>query len=102
MGFGRNGHPYSFHYGLPVDPAGQLPDGRAFREVREFKHLLATDEVQLARSLVRQLTLYATGAPVRFSDRMEIEKILQRAAREQYGVGSLVHELIQSDLFRNK
>ena len=54
---------------LPVDSAGELPDGRPFKDVRELKKLLAQDEVPIARNLVRQLTVYATGAPVRFSDR---------------------------------
>jgi hypothetical protein len=48
------------------------------------------------------LTVYATGAPVRFADREQIEGILERAASSHYGVRSLIHELAQSDLFRNK
>ncbi len=102
LGFGRNGHPFSFHQALPVDPAGQLPDGRAFQGIRDFKRLLAAEEVRLARSLAKQLTVFATGAPVRFSDRGQIEAILQRTNSTHYGIGSIVHELIQSDLFRNK
>ena len=102
QGFGRNGHPFGFHQALPVDPAGELPDGRAFRDIREFKRLLVADQIQLARNLARQLTVYATGTPVRFSDRAEIEAILSRTAAGDHGVGSLVHALIQSDLFRHK
>ncbi|MBV9693996.1 MAG: DUF1585 domain-containing protein, partial [Alphaproteobacteria bacterium] len=87
---------------LPVDSAGTLPDGRPFRDVRELKKLLVQDEVPIARNLVRQLTIFATGAPVRFSDRAEIEKVLEAAKANQYGVRSLVHAIVQSDLFRNK
>jgi hypothetical protein len=39
---------------------------------------------------------------VRFSDRAEIERILARAADRQYGVRSIVMEIIRSDLFQNK
>jgi hypothetical protein len=39
---------------------------------------------------------------VRFSDRAPIEKILHRASASQYGVRTLIHELIQSDLFLQK
>ncbi|MGZ8938931.1 MAG: DUF1585 domain-containing protein [Limisphaerales bacterium] len=46
--------------------------------------------------------MYATGAPIRFADRPEIEAILERAASSHYGVRSLIHELIQSDLFLKK
>jgi hypothetical protein len=101
-GHGMNGQAFQFHDALPVDSAGELPDGRPFQDVRDFKKLLAEDEVPIARNLVRQLTVFATGAPVRFSDREEIEKILAASKARQYGVRSLVHAIVQSELFRNK
>jgi hypothetical protein len=101
-GHGVNGQAFAFHYALPVDSAGELPDGRPFHDVRGLKKLLVEDEVPIARNLVRQLTIFATGAPVRFSDRDEIEKILTASKAHQYGVRSLVHAVVQSELFRNK
>jgi hypothetical protein len=101
-GQGMNGQAFAFHYALPVDSAGELPDGRKFKDVRELKKLLVQDEVPIARNLVRQLTVSATGAPVRFSDRDEVEKILAAAKGSRYGVRSLVHAVVQSELFRNK
>ena len=97
-----NGQAFQFHYALPVDSAGELPDGRPFKDVRELKRLLAEDEVPIARNLARQLTVFATGAPVRFSDREEVEKILAGAKATRYGVRSLVRAVVQSELFRNK
>ena len=76
--------------------------GRSFRDVREFKRLLLEDERQLARNLTRQLVVYATGAPVRFGDRAEIERILDRIGPGGHGVRSTVHEIVQSSLFLNK
>ncbi len=101
-GFGKNGWPFVFHYALPVDSSGQLADGRSFKDIRDFKRLLLADETQIARNLARQLAVYATGAPVRFSDRAQIERIIEGAKAQQYGVRSLVDRLIQSDLFLNK
>jgi hypothetical protein len=101
-GHGMNGQAFQFHLALPVDSAGELPDGRSFKDVRELKKLLARDEVPIARNLVRQLTVFATGAPVRFSDRDEVEKILAAAKANEYGVRSVVHAIVQSELFRNK
>ena len=101
-GHGMNGQAFQFHHALPVDSAGELPDGRPFKDIRQFKKLLAEDEVPVARNLVRQLTVFATGAPVRFSDRDEVERILAAAKADKYGVRSLVHAVVQSDLFRNK
>jgi mono/diheme cytochrome c family protein len=101
-GLAKSGQKFAFHYALPVDSSGELPDGRKFQNVREFKQLLLADEKQLARNLARQLVVYATGAPVRFADRGEIEQLLARASSSHYGVRSLVHEIVQSELFRNK
>ena len=101
-GIGFGGQKFAFSYALPVDCSGELPDGRAFADVRELKRLLLTDERAIARNLVRQLVVYATGAPVRFSDRPAVEKILDRAAASGYGVRSLIHAIVQSDLFLSK
>jgi hypothetical protein len=70
--------------------------------VRDLKSLLLKDEAQLARNLVRQLLVFSTGASERFSDRVAVEKIVQATKSRQYGVRSIVHQLIQSDLFLNK
>ena len=101
-GFGLNGQAFAFHYGLPVDSAGELPDGRAFQNIREFKRLIANDELSIARNLANQLVTFATGAPVRFTDRGELEQILQRASKHHYGVRTLVEEIVHSDLFQTK
>ncbi len=101
-GLGHGGQKLEFYYSLPVDPTGELPDGRPFSDIRDLKRLLLADEPQLARNLAKQLAVYATGAPVRFSDHAPIEAILQRARASQYGVRTLIHELVQSDLFLNK
>ena len=101
-GIGHNGFPFEFNYALPVDATGQLPDGRAFRDVVEFKRLLLQDETAIARNLARQLTVFATGTPVRFSDRPALENILHIARPDGYGVRSLIYALIASDLFLNQ
>jgi hypothetical protein len=101
-GFGKNGWPFAWQYAMPVDSSGQLNDGRSFKDVREFKALLLKDETQIARNLARQLSVYATGSPVRFSDRSRIEQIIKQTSSGGFGVRSIVHALIQSDLFLSK
>ncbi|WP_435020925.1 DUF1592 domain-containing protein [Tundrisphaera sp. TA3] len=101
-GRGKNGQPFAFRDASPVEAGGVLPDGRSFRDIRELKQKLADDEEQLARNLAGQFVVYATGTPVGFADRPEVERILARARDKGYGVRSLIHEIIQADLFRNK
>jgi hypothetical protein len=101
-GLAKSGQKFAFHYAQPVDATGTLPDGRQFKDVRELKQLLLADERQLARNLTRQLAVYATGAPIHFADRQEIEKILDLANSTQYGVRNLIVELVQTELFLKK
>jgi len=101
-GIGKNGQKFAFRYIQPVDASGSLPDGQKFHDVRELKRLLLKDERQIARNLTNQLIVFATGAPVQFSDRPKVEAILDRAATKGYGVKSLIHLLIESEMFRNK
>jgi Protein of unknown function (DUF1592)/Protein of unknown function (DUF1588)/Protein of unknown function (DUF1585)/Protein of unknown function (DUF1587)/Protein of unknown function (DUF1595)/Planctomycete cytochrome C len=101
-GIGHNGLSFHFHLGPEVDSSGELPDGRKFRNVRELKELLAQDPEQLARNMVQQLIIYATGAPIQYSDRPQVEKILAEARPVGYGLRTLVREIVQSDLFLNK
>ena len=101
-GIGMNGQAFQFHYGLPVDCAGNLAGEVGFRDIKELKQLLLRDERSVARNLAVQLTLYATGAPISFSDHESIERILDQTSYGNYGVRSIIHAIVQSELFLNK
>jgi len=101
VGIGKNGQKYAFHNALPIETYGEL-DGKKFKDIREFKKIVAADERQLARNIFGQLAVFATGAPVGFSDRPKVEAVLDQAKEGHYGVRDLVHGLVSSDLFLNK
>ena len=101
-GIGKNGHIFKFKLAQPVDCRGTLADGRAFADINELKRILVGDERQLARNFTNRLVVYATGATIGFSDRAEIERILDRAQSAKYGVRTLIHQIVQSKLFREK
>jgi len=98
-GIDRAGHSYSYTLATPVDSAGKLLDGRTFTNINDLKTLIAADPRQLARNLLHQFTIYATGTPVRFSDRPEIESLLNTCAKDNYPIRDLLHALIQSRIF---
>lgn len=102
QGIGKNGHTFTFRLSQPVDASGELATGAKFRDVTDLKKLLAANDRQLARNMVRQWITYATGAPTGFADRAEVERILDAAQRDHYGLRTLLHEIIQSPLFRRK
>jgi len=89
----------SFKLGPNVESQGELADGRAFENIRQYQELLATDSNGLLRNLAHQLTIYATGRAVRFSDRAAIGNIVRRTQSQGGGVRTLLHELVGSPLF---
>jgi hypothetical protein len=101
-GIDRAGHDFTYTLTEPVDAAGQLPDGRPFRSIHDLKTILASNPRQLARNLLHQLTLYATGTPVRFADRAELESILDACTPTDYRVRDLLQALVQSPIFRGQ
>ncbi|MDI1315082.1 DUF1592 domain-containing protein [Prosthecobacter sp.] len=98
-GVDRAGHSFSYTVASPVDSAGKLMDGRNFKNVSDLKTLIAADARQLARNLLHQFTIYSTGTPVRFSDRPEIETMLDACAKDGYRVRDLLLALVQSKIF---
>ena len=88
--------------GLPVDCSGKTPDGRAFAGIAELRQMLAKNPEQLARGVTRHLVTYATGTPPTRIDEPAIEAIVKNAAPGDYGLRSLVHAVVQSELFRSK
>lgn len=101
-GIGHNGNYFHFSLGPNVDSSGELPDGRKFQDIRQLKACLASEPDQLARNLAQQLIVYATGAPIRFSDRPIVAKMITDNRKNNYGIRDLVHEIVQSDIFLNK
>ena len=101
-GFGKNGQPFAFRQGPPVDASGNLANGKKFASIYELKKLLVEDQRTIAKNLLQQLVVYATGAPMRFSDRIEVDRILDRLAKDDFRVKSMITEIVTSDLFLYK
>jgi hypothetical protein len=88
--------------GPNVDPTGEMADGRKFRNIDEFKTLLLTEKDQVARSLATKLATYATGGAADAADRAEIDAVISRVREKNYGLRTLIHEIVESRLFREK
>lgn len=97
-----NGRRMPYLKGKKVDPADVTADGEPFKNIDEFKQLLLRDKPRLARALATKLIAYATGRAPQPSDREAVEAIVAKAGAKNFGLRTLVHELVQSDLFRNK
>jgi hypothetical protein len=101
-GLGRSGNEFVHYIGTKVDSSGRMYKGEAFDGINEFKKLLLQDKEVIARNLLHQLIVYATGAPVAFSDRDEVTAILNQTKSSDYGVRSIIYAIVESPLFLRK
>jgi mono/diheme cytochrome c family protein len=91
-----------FKLGPKVDPSGELPDGRTFKDIRELQSQLAADRRMLLKNLAEKFLVYATGREIAFRDRDAIHAIVSTVDKKGGGVRTLLHEVIQSPLFQTR
>ena len=91
-----------YYRGPDVEIGGVTPDGKAFKNIDEYKKILLEDKDQLARNLVEKVLIYATGAEIQFADREVVEQIVATLRRRDYGFRTLIHEVVQSRAFLHK
>ncbi len=101
--FGGFTVPLPYTEGPPVDPSGVTPGGDAFAGIERYKELMLRNDLeQVARNLASQLLVFTTGAEIEFADRDALETIVARLGDDGYPIRSMIHEVVQSDLFRSR
>ncbi len=88
--------------GLAVDASFAMPDGKPFKNLRQFKKIVLKDEEKLAINVAEKLMTYGTGATIQFSDRDDIDVCVAKTAGNNYGLKSLLKEVVASELFSSK
>ena len=89
--------------GPEVDASGVTPEGHAFSGIAEYKRLLLEREVdQVARHLVSSLIVYGTGAEIGFADRDAVEGVVAQGRDRGHPIRTMIHEIVQTDLFRSR
>jgi mono/diheme cytochrome c family protein len=88
--------------GLEVEKGFQTSEGKAFKDIDDYKQLLLANKDQLARNVAEKLIIYSTGADIQFADREVVEKLVAKSREQKYGFRSMVHEVVQSRVFLNK
>ena len=97
-----NGVRMAYHEGKPVDAGDITPDGRRFSGIDDYKQILLGEKDRFARALATKLATYATGGLIEPSDLRHVSEIVEKAQPHGLGLRTLIHELVQSELFRRK
>ena len=93
----------AFSEGAPVDASGITPDGDTFSGIEDYKRLLLRHETdQVARHLASQLLVFSTGAEIEFADRDTVEAIVAQGRSDGHPVRTMIHRVVESDLFRSR
>lgn len=91
----------SWEDGPPVDTSGVTADGVAFQGIEEFRQHLIERKEQVVANFISQLVVYSTGGEIQFADRDEIDAIVARTRPDGFLMRNIIHEVVQSRLFRN-
>lgn len=93
------GRRVQYRVGPQADPADQLLDGSKFADIDELKKLLLQDKRQIALCVAEKLMIYGRGSGLSFADRVDIGRIVDQVADKDFGLRSLIHEIVQSKAF---
>lgn len=84
-----------------VDVTSEFPGYGKFTTTNQFKQIVMKNRKKVLEHFLKNLTTFATGSEIQFTDRYVIDKIIKDSAKDD-GIKSLIHQVTQSRLFRFK
>lgn len=88
--------------GIDVDSRGEMANGKKFSGPKEFKQVVLQQPELVARNLAAKLLAYSTGQATEPGDILVLDTMIQRLKGKNYGLRSLIHEVVQCELFLKK
>jgi mono/diheme cytochrome c family protein len=85
-----------------VNPAGELPDGRAFKDANEFKQRLLEDRDKIARAFIEHLCTYGLRRVLTFDDEDDVNAIAAEAKKSGSKIKDIVRAVAVSDLMQKR
>ena len=86
--------------GLPIDAAGDLPNGSSFEGVSGLRDALLRQPDQFVGTMTEKLLTYALGRGVEQYDAPAVREITRKAASNDYRFSSLVMGVVESAPFQ--
>ncbi len=85
-----------------VDASGLMPDGRPFKDSRQFKQLLIADRDRILRAFIEHLCTFALRRVLTVDDQDDLKQIEAEAMKSQYRVKDIIRAVALSDLIRKR
>ena len=97
IGGWRDRYPRGQQEGPLIDASGELPNGEHFSGIQEFKEALADREDQFVRCLTEKLLAYSMGRTLEYTDRPEVDQIIEKTLDPGTGLQDLVLAIVESE-----
>lgn len=86
---------------IPIDAAGTLVRGQAFKDMTELRGILARDMADdFSRNLAENLLTFALGRGLEHSDKPAVKEIIRRTKEGEYKFHSMILAVIESVPFQ--
>jgi hypothetical protein len=92
----------TYEKNLPIDASGELPGGQSFTDVAGLKKILVERRNLFARMLTERLLTYACGRRVEALDQPVVKRIVAALPEKNYGMRTLIEQVVASETFRSK
>jgi len=88
--------------GFDIDSSGIMPNGKAFKDLAEFRMLLQANQNAFRKAFVEKLLIYALGRGLEYADKYAVQDICSDASRQQDRFSSIIMAIVESDLFQKR
>jgi hypothetical protein len=87
----------------PIETAGELLTGESFKNVRELKHVLATEKrMEFYRCLTEKMLIYALGRGLEYTDVETVDEIVAQLEASKGRPSVLIRGIIDSPAFQRR
>ena len=85
-----------------IDPAGKLPNGKAFKGPADLKKILKADKGLFVKCLSERMLTYALGRGLEYYDVCAVEDIVADMHKNNSRFSALVFAIVKSDAFQKR
>ena len=89
----------NYYIGPTVEPSGSFRDGREFTGFKEFRKQLLEDSDLVTRAIATKLLIYGCGRPVGRGEQSSVDTVVSYAEQHDNGLRSMIHAVVESELF---